>query len=576
MVAGIGNDSGHWESQAITAFNDELLSSAGCSWDEWQAFNTDWYRSPPVAQFARRARKLLRDEFGDEALFVLKDPRLCLIAPFWLRVLAEEGVKPCIVMPLRAPAEVAGSLQRRDTTNVWTGRLLWLRYVLEAEAATRGHDRLVTAYSQLLNDWRALVSRASAHFGLVFPRQTPSTAREVDEFLVPKDEYAPPPQPRRRLSNDVGFDLTGWIDDVYEIFHRWAQTQEDAQDHPRLDEIRERFDQVSQTLGPIFSTPENRGTHGEGEVMRRDLGDLRARVQEVERGRQEAERQSHELAAARAELFTRHTDAVEQIVHLNEDRARLTSDLEQAQRQTQAFEAELEIARTHLNQFTAENEAHRQTLETFEERERTLSADLDAARTDLDALMRNVEVEAGKFNDAQGKVHALEAELGMSQAHAQNLAAELGASKEHSQRIEAELEMSQAHSQNLGTELGASREHSQRIEAELEIATSRARDLDGELQALAGQCHLLQQDRQEKEAALAQAAQERASLIQELEHTRARAGHLGGELEARDAAVKEATGERDRLEQKIANHAAQTASFWKRLKWLAEGPRLEE
>lgn len=546
MGADIGNDLGHWESKAIAAFNDELLNSAGCSWDDWQSFNTDWYRSPPVEQFARRARKLLRQEFGDEALFVLKDPRLCLVAPFWLRVLAEEGVKTCIVMPLRAPAEVAGSLQRRDTTNTWTGKLLWLRYVLEAEAATRGLDRLVTTYSQLFSDWRALVSRASAHFDLVFPRQTPSTGREVDEFLVPKNEDAPPGHPRRRLSNDIGFDLTGWIDDVYEIFHRWAQTQEDAQDHPRLDEIRERFDQVSHALGPIFSTPENRGNPGEGELMRRDLEDLRARFQEAESGREEAERQSHELAAAKAELFAQHADATAQIAQLNEDRTRLTSDLEQAQRQTQALEAELEIARTHLNQFTAENGAHRETLERFEERERTLSADLGAARAQIDALMRDGEVEAGKFSDAQGRVQALEAELGMSQAHAQNLGAELGASKEHSQRIEAELE----------------------------IATSRVHDLDGELQALAGQCHLLQQDRQEKEAALAQAAQERTSLNQDLEHALARAGHLDGELETKNAAVKEATGERDRLEQTIASHAAQTASFWKRLKWLAQGSRL--
>ncbi|WP_313536833.1 hypothetical protein [Sphingomonas sp.] len=536
---------GHWESKAIAAFNDELLNSAGCSWDDWQAFNTDWYRSPLVAQFARRARKLLRQEFGDEALFVLKDPRLCLVAPFWLRVLEEAGVKTCIVMPLRAPAEVAGSLHRRDATNIWTGKLLWLRYVLEAEVATRGHDRLVTTYAQLLGEWRTLVSRTSEHFDLVFPRQTPSTGREVDDFLVPKSENAPPAPPRRRLPNDGGFDLTGWIDDVYEIFHRWAQTEEDPKDHPRLDEIRERFDQVSHALGPIFSTAENRGNPGEGELMRRELGDLRARLQEAESGRQELERQVQELAAEKAELIARHADAAAHIAQLDEDRTRLASDLEQAQRQTQALEAELEIARTRLSQFTAESEGHRDTIGRFEEHERTLSAELDAARARIDALTRDVEAEAGRFSDAHGRVQALEAELGINQAHAQNL----------------------------GAELGASREHAQRIEAELEIATSRVRDLDGEKQALVGQCHHLQQDQQEKEAALAQAAQERASLLQDLEHALARANHLNGELETKIAAVKDATDDRDRLEQKIASQAAQTASFWKRLKWLAQGPR---
>lgn len=547
MGAGIGNDFGHWESEAIAAFNDELLNSAGCSWDDWQAFNTDWYRSPLVAQFARRARELLRQEFGESALYVFKDPRLCLVAPFWLRVLKEEGVRTCIVMPMRAPSEVAGSLQRRDATNMWTGKLLWLRYVLEAEEASRGHTRLVTSYSQLLGDWRALVSRASAHFDLVFPRQTSSTGREVDEFLVPKNENAPPPQPRHRVSNDVGFDLAGWIEDVYEIFHRWAQTQEDAQDHPRLDEIRERFNQVSRALGPIFSTPENRGSPGEGELLRRDMGDLRARLQVAETGQQEAERQLQESSAAKAALLTQHAEAAAQITLLNEDRARLTSDLDHTQRHAQALEAELEAARTRVHQITAEKEAHREALERLQEHERTLSADLDGARTQIGALVRDLEAEAGKFAEAQGRLHALEAELGASQAHANNVTAELG----------------------------ASREHSQRIEAELHATTLRVRDLDGELQALVEQCHLLQQNQQEKDAALTQAAQERAALQQDLEQALARAGDLYEQLESKNAAITEEADERARLEQKIASQSAQTDSFWKRLKWLARGPRLE-
>ena len=33
------NASGYWESREITELNDEILKSAGSSWDDWEAFH---------------------------------------------------------------------------------------------------------------------------------------------------------------------------------------------------------------------------------------------------------------------------------------------------------------------------------------------------------------------------------------------------------------------------------------------------------------------------------------------------------------------------------------------------------
>src|SRR6187402_2790994 len=100
------NETGHWESEAIARFNDRLLASAGSTWDDWLAFNPGWFSSPKAAQFHEEALSVLDEEFGNSRFFVLKDPRICRLAPFWMNVLAAQGTVPRILLPVRNPMEV--------------------------------------------------------------------------------------------------------------------------------------------------------------------------------------------------------------------------------------------------------------------------------------------------------------------------------------------------------------------------------------------------------------------------------------------------------------------------------------
>src|SRR5262245_37750610 len=45
MSSGPGNELGHWESNDLVIIHDDLLTSAGSKWDDWRAFNPDWYES---------------------------------------------------------------------------------------------------------------------------------------------------------------------------------------------------------------------------------------------------------------------------------------------------------------------------------------------------------------------------------------------------------------------------------------------------------------------------------------------------------------------------------------------------
>ena len=103
------NETGFWESQKIANLNEEILASAGSTWSDWQAFNPGWYDSPVAAEFHDRALALLHEEFDRSRLFVLKDPRICRMLPFWIQAIEGFGARPCIVSPIRNPLDVAAS-----------------------------------------------------------------------------------------------------------------------------------------------------------------------------------------------------------------------------------------------------------------------------------------------------------------------------------------------------------------------------------------------------------------------------------------------------------------------------------
>jgi hypothetical protein len=147
MPPGPGNVKGHFESQAIYQFHRELLQSSATTWDDWTGFCQAWLQSKKAKEFQARALDLLASEFGETGSFVLKDPRICRFAPFWIDVLRRFGAEPLAVHTHRNPLEVGASLGDRNGFNPEFGHLLWLRHILDAEASTRGLRRAFTSYT---------------------------------------------------------------------------------------------------------------------------------------------------------------------------------------------------------------------------------------------------------------------------------------------------------------------------------------------------------------------------------------------------------------------------------------------
>lgn len=187
------NAMGYWESEPITRFNNRLLKSAGLSWDDDMPIPFGWFDTSQRYSDYVEAQALINEEFGKSPLFVLKDPRICRLFPFWERVLASLGIAVRVAICLRDPLEVAGSLARRfNNPELHPAAipahsrtlLLWLRYVLEAEVYSRHLPRMTLDYSELVADWRsALAGLDGISPDLKIPDAGDPKGAAIDAFL---------------------------------------------------------------------------------------------------------------------------------------------------------------------------------------------------------------------------------------------------------------------------------------------------------------------------------------------------------------------------------------------------------
>lgn len=179
------NPKGHFEPKEIVALHDRVLASAGMHWWDWAAFPDTWYDSPAAQPFVDELVDIVRAEFGDAPLFVVKDPRTCQLVALWRRVAAVLDLEVVAVLPFRHPDEVARSLHARDGFPLPNSHMAWLRYMLEGERGSRGLRRIVVRYEDLLADERGEMRRVVDALKLPLPRLAEADFAALGAFVDP-------------------------------------------------------------------------------------------------------------------------------------------------------------------------------------------------------------------------------------------------------------------------------------------------------------------------------------------------------------------------------------------------------
>jgi hypothetical protein len=261
-----GNERGHWEPSRIVACHNRLLTRLGSRWNDWQRIDLAHLPAAERADLKRELSGLIDADYPETTLFVLKDPRLCRLAPFYAELLGEKGIEARYLLAIRNPLAVIHSLSDRD--GIWPGAtaLIWLRHVLDAESATRNASRAVVSYEQMLRDWRSTMQRAGARLCIRWPRPYDDAAPEIDAFLAQEMQHFAPSQRELAARDDVPM----WVRQTYKSLLDLEANPDDDAAVERLDVIRQAFDAAS----PVFADALQR----ELDVRQAELAAARADV----------------------------------------------------------------------------------------------------------------------------------------------------------------------------------------------------------------------------------------------------------------------------------------------------------
>ncbi len=190
IPAGPDNTEGFWEPRSVVQLNEALLSRQGARWDDPIGLGA----IKPMTNDPERlgeARDALRDSFPDTDLIALKDPRLSILAPLWIRAAALEGRSTAAIVMVRSPQAVSASLAARNGMADVRAQLLWARYMLEAERHTRETPRLFVDFDDLIDRPRATLARIGARFGLAGGgRTTSAKAKAIVRPELRRHDYS--------------------------------------------------------------------------------------------------------------------------------------------------------------------------------------------------------------------------------------------------------------------------------------------------------------------------------------------------------------------------------------------------
>ncbi|MBY8937810.1 sulfotransferase [Pseudomonas fluorescens] len=180
------NPKGFFESADALAIHERLLTALGRTWFDVSEMPERWLEHPATQTAYEELIALVRREYSDQMLWIIKEPRMCRIVPLWLRVLESLDIAPRALLVTRHPDEVVSSVARMVGEEQWGPKhteVLWLEYFFEAEKATREIPRAMITYDQLLEDWAGSVERVEAELKLEWPVPIAEAKHEIDAYL---------------------------------------------------------------------------------------------------------------------------------------------------------------------------------------------------------------------------------------------------------------------------------------------------------------------------------------------------------------------------------------------------------
>ena len=181
------NPKGFFENQRIVDIHDRLLLAFGRTWDVDLDLPDGWLEMPETQAAQAELTNVLREEFDPaNPVWLVKDPRLCLILDLWRAVGDALGRAIKCVVVVRHPDEIAASLERREgmpfPVVIALQGFYWRS--LKKQALIAGAGGL--NYNELLTHKADALGYLNKASGLLFQKASPDQFSEAAEFFTEK------------------------------------------------------------------------------------------------------------------------------------------------------------------------------------------------------------------------------------------------------------------------------------------------------------------------------------------------------------------------------------------------------
>ncbi|WP_035253433.1 sulfotransferase family protein [Desulfatiglans anilini] len=180
-----GNPKGYFENYRICALNEKIFHAFGATWADAFLLQDGWWEDAALNGIKREAERILDEEFTGEGVFGIKDPRMCVLYPFWRRPLEERADRLVVALPLRNPFEAVRSLCRREGVGERQAQLLCLQHMLYAEFYSRHAQRHFMLFDSLLRDTPAAIEDLTSALRIDWPCSYEEVSERIEAFIDP-------------------------------------------------------------------------------------------------------------------------------------------------------------------------------------------------------------------------------------------------------------------------------------------------------------------------------------------------------------------------------------------------------
>ena len=230
------NPRGFGEPRWVVDFHAALLEGAQVT--PWDARSYAWRHTRSAGEQPEVVAKLrawLTTQFERHDRIVVKDPRTAWFLRLWDQVSRELGVDTSYVTLLRSPAEAVMSAGRwyQGPSRPTTRACGWMNVQLRTERQTRDSKRAFIRYTDLLTDWRSVLSGLNAKLDLGLDLRNQAAIEQVDAWLDPGL--------RREQTTLADLELPAAVRTLVErVWHEFdsAVDRDDRALQLRLDELR--------------------------------------------------------------------------------------------------------------------------------------------------------------------------------------------------------------------------------------------------------------------------------------------------------------------------------------------------